>query len=296
MTKRIRHLCRDMDTTFHASVTTNGLLLTSELGASLVEAGITNVQVTLDGPPEIHDKRRALRSGAGSFDRIWTNILSNSETLAVSIRINVDAENLQSLNDLHSVMKRHGLADNAYLARTNYAIASCKDISACHVSAEMPMNEFAELQINGLGDSHNLWSVKQALTPRTSFCAGPTLRLLVIDPLGRLFKCWQSVGNSDQSIGSIFFKEKLPLNPVHIKWLTYSPLNNAECRSCRVLPLCMGGCPQASLFQAGDRTPQCSPVRYNLDAMIRLLYRQSEKRVKSTLPHVGFADRVKAPV
>src|SRR5208337_4220464 len=55
------------------AVVTNGYNLVDYLGV-LAKGSIREIQVTLDGPREIHDARRMLKNGAPSFDRIVEGI------------------------------------------------------------------------------------------------------------------------------------------------------------------------------------------------------------------------------
>lgn len=59
---------------YSASLITNGYLLDADKAALLDELAIREVQITLDGPEEVHDRRRTLVSGGGTFRRILENI------------------------------------------------------------------------------------------------------------------------------------------------------------------------------------------------------------------------------
>lgn len=52
---------------------------------------IKSVQITIDGPPEIHNKRRKVINGEDSFDVILRNIRNIYDLLDITIRINVDS-------------------------------------------------------------------------------------------------------------------------------------------------------------------------------------------------------------
>lgn len=55
------------------SLTTNLTHLPDELAAFLVSRDVS-VQVSIDGPPEVHDRYRVTRNGKGSFDRMYRNL------------------------------------------------------------------------------------------------------------------------------------------------------------------------------------------------------------------------------
>lgn len=57
-----------------ASIITNGYLLSSDIISQLEKLCIKQMQITLDGPPEIHNKRRKLPNGGDTFFVILNNI------------------------------------------------------------------------------------------------------------------------------------------------------------------------------------------------------------------------------
>ena len=60
--------------------------------------GLSYLQITLDGPPDLHDRRRIHADGSGSFERIAENIsLALDAGTRVSVRINTDRTNLDEL-------------------------------------------------------------------------------------------------------------------------------------------------------------------------------------------------------
>lgn len=74
LSKRIIQICKENNIQYFSSIVTNGYLLTPEIAKKLAEYQIKNIQVTLDGPKETHDKRRILANGEGSFEKIINNI------------------------------------------------------------------------------------------------------------------------------------------------------------------------------------------------------------------------------
>lgn len=75
----------------------------------LGRGGIEWFQITLDGPPDEHDRRRIRPDGTGSWDEIARNITFILEQGAtVSVRMNVDRTNVGQLDRLAEEMERHG--------------------------------------------------------------------------------------------------------------------------------------------------------------------------------------------
>ena len=90
------------------AVVTNGFTLESYLPL-LAEASIRELQVTLDGPQAIHDERRPLRGGGGTFEKIVAGIdAALAQDLPVNLRVVVDRKNLESLPVLASFAADRG--------------------------------------------------------------------------------------------------------------------------------------------------------------------------------------------
>ncbi|HEX7599646.1 MAG TPA: radical SAM protein, partial [Polyangia bacterium] len=112
------------------AVVTNGYDLESYLPA-LSGGAVREVQVTLDGPPEIHDRRRLLHNGGGTFERVAAGIDRLLEArIPVNLRVVVDRENLPALPVLARVAAQRGWLDRSEaLFKTqigrNYELFGC---------------------------------------------------------------------------------------------------------------------------------------------------------------------------
>src|SRR5262249_8819925 len=82
--------CDKSGVSYSASITTNGYLLDEKRCKELHARRISHVQVSLDGPPDIHDKMRPLVSGRGTFRTIVENLHHAIRYFPVSVRINTD--------------------------------------------------------------------------------------------------------------------------------------------------------------------------------------------------------------
>lgn len=58
---------------YHISITTNGVKLTPEMWEYFHDKNIS-LLVSVDGPPEIHDRYRAFPNGGGSFEKVARNL------------------------------------------------------------------------------------------------------------------------------------------------------------------------------------------------------------------------------
>ena len=78
----------------------------------LASGPVKEVQVTLDGPAALHDRRRPHAGGAGTFDRIVAGIDGLvAAGIPVNLRVVADRENLPALPELAAFAEARGWLD-----------------------------------------------------------------------------------------------------------------------------------------------------------------------------------------
>lgn len=83
---------------FYLSVATNGTLITEENARRLKEAGIRYVEVSLDGPEEVHDKFRGIE---GAFEKAVNGIKNAGNVgLSTGIAMTVTRQNLDTVPEM----------------------------------------------------------------------------------------------------------------------------------------------------------------------------------------------------
>lgn len=98
----IRELQRTAGFRYFANMTTNGVLLSKAVFEQLLEFGVTNFQISLDGTSDIHDRTRAFKNGMGSFKKIWNNLLQIKETVGsfnIVLRVHVMRQNARDIEN-----------------------------------------------------------------------------------------------------------------------------------------------------------------------------------------------------
>ncbi len=248
---------------YNAGIVTNGFLLSKENAILLKKLGITRTQITLDGSMSTHDQRRPLLSGKGTYSKIMKNIEECCDILDIVIRINVDKRNsdeyIEILNELENLKIQNKV--DVYIA----PVESINDIASnktCFNEKEFGQKQLEFLKVL---KEKNI-KIKNKISTNLSICGAVSANSFLIDPLGDIYKCWNDVSNKMKSIGNI--SDKSIINNEHIKWLNYNPINKQECKECKLLPICMGGCPYKSL---NSSSLQCSVQKYNLRNKLEML-------------------------
>src|SRR5262249_18370550 len=102
--------CDRARVSYTADIVTNGSLLDEATCVQLRERRIIRTQVSLDGPPHIHDRMRPMVGGRGTFWKIVGNLHTAIKYLDISIRINIDHHNLQYAEALLKILKDEGFS------------------------------------------------------------------------------------------------------------------------------------------------------------------------------------------
>jgi uncharacterized protein len=101
-------LSRGGDFAFTSSMTTNGHLLTLPVAKEMFDLGVTEYQVTLDGPEEFHDRVRMQKTKGGTFRTIIDNleqIKKSSLPVKFNIRIHMSPDNVHLLDGFIDFLK-----------------------------------------------------------------------------------------------------------------------------------------------------------------------------------------------
>lgn len=271
MSEQLIGICKREKVDYEAGIITNGYLLDEETIQRLKEYRVTSIQITLDGLSETHNRKRKLKSNSDepTFARILENtLLAKKFGIDTAVRINVDRETQQELEQLLELMIEKGLEEDLYLGHVQANTDSSKDFAENCLSTE----EFACV----CADFENLLFSKKIKTdypePTRMGCGADYLYSYVIDADGDMYKCWNDIGIKGNSIGNIGVLENLSQfvqnpNQNYSKYLTWSPFDFEKCRECNILPICMGGC-QYNGRDAGE--PVCENWKYELEKYIKL--------------------------
>ena len=284
VTEKIADRCKALGMKIDAI--TNGYDLASYIGF-MEKYEVEQIQVTVDGTAEINDRRRVHKDGLPTYDRILSNVeLALAHGVSVRLRVNVGRENLRSIGSLIDDLKARGFiekeekraAEEAELKKTDkgaktrrahfsYYFKAANDdahpeknISEQDIVDELMKYGFtAEEAI----DRQSHYSVfanglrrlfqKEEYPPFNAGFCGSEAGMMVVDPFGKVYPCWDAVGKDNDAVGFAdpatgrFF-----WSFVKAKWRTRTVDLMKACQLCPYAFICRGGCASRAMNEHGD--------------------------------------------
>jgi uncharacterized protein len=181
----------------------------------LKTARIKEIQVTLDGPEAVHNQRRMLKSGAGSFDQIARGIDGAlAAQLPINLRMVIDKENIGDLPALATFAIEKGWTDHplfkTQLGR-NYELHHCQSAQQkLYTRFEMYQDIFRLLQKHphieqfhkpAFSVSKFLFEQGELPDPLFDACPG-TKTEWAFDYTGKIYSCTATVGKEGEELGT----------------------------------------------------------------------------------------------
>jgi uncharacterized protein len=266
------------------AVVTNGHDLT-RFAEQLAAGPVKEVQVTLDGPQAVHDRRRPHSNGRGTFERIVEGIDALvGARVPVNLRVVADRENLPALPGLAALAEARGWLDlpqqrfKTQIGR-NYELFGCAsrqrredlfdrvELWAKFVElaeAAPALRRFHRPRFHGIG---HLAETGELPAPNFDACPA-TKKEWAFAPDGGLYGCTATVGNPRYRLGT-FHPEITRDEDAIARWRERSVQTIPACGGCSLATVCGGGC--GALAAEREETPlapDCRPVRelYGLGA------------------------------
>lgn len=233
---------------------------------------ISALQITLDGPREIHNKRRISLDGESSYDRILSNIelVTKKTDVQVRLRINLDKRNYPYMIEFLDELDRRGIiGDPSMLVLASPVVGEddilintdeIRDLENL-VSQRYPKLNWTFTSLTS-ASSELLIPALYFGEPvsRKPVACGASASMKVFVPDGKIYSCWSSIGYSEHVIGTyddngvvIWNNEVLDV------WEKRSLIYDNECMSCKYAFICSGGCRRPKLMhEVRTNTKECN--------------------------------------
>jgi uncharacterized protein len=279
--KRVRAICQEHGVAYASQMTTNGYLLDAERAARCIAAGITRYQVTLDGPPETHNRARVLAGGGPTFDRILANLRNlrdNARGFHLSVRVNFSPENLPRIPEFVRFLGGEFGGDPRFSLRFHpvgkWGGPKDDQLIVCdHHSGE---EESIELMTAAMDAGFTLDAWKQSMRPYGSSCYAASPRHFVIGSDGIVYKCTVVFNDPRNQVGQLDADGDLNLRPDLVRlWTRSGEETDTGCQSCGFRPACQGNlCP---LERINGDEKRCPTIKTHLHRLLPLIARDAKR-------------------
>lgn len=265
---------------YSADIVTNGYFLTKDVFQKLVSWDIRQFMITIDGIEAVHNQRRPLAGGGGTFKKIIENlkvVKESTDQFDLTIRVNFDESNLQETKQLIQLLKAH-FADDPRFGLFFRPVGKWggkhdDDIPTCtHITANKKIWEFTdEALTEGLSMSS---IVAGAMMPTASVCYAAKPYALVVGSDGQIYKCTTCLDEEMNKVGHIYEDGILDLDYDKIAhWVTSGEETDSVCQSCFYRPTCQGNhCPYYRMV-TGERP--CPSEKRNIRKVLNLIWKNS---------------------
>lgn len=313
----IRHLSSQLievanknNLSYNSDLTTGGTLLTHQVAQECYfDFKINAINVSLDGPKEVHDSRRGGKNGKPSFDTVVSNLESiindsSLDNLHLAIRCNIDSRNIARVPELISFLSSMNWQKRVEL----YFVPVHSWGNQTNTDIRLSIEEFAGQEILwfeqmiGAGFTPSLLPGKKA-----GVCRVVSSDKVVVGHNGEIHRCTESpltknfweydlksmtrkevVGLNQSQFDKLGQVGELPLFDKKNTWPWVEAVERGQypCSECEFLPCCGGACPLA--WMNGDMP--CPSYKFNLKQRLELFPRINEPS-NNQIQRIGFKQK-----
>lgn len=267
--RQVQIMAGEAGITFNAHITTNGYLLSPTRAAALCDSGILSYQITMDGPPDIHNERRLLRGPGDSFDRVFDNLcsLANDQPRAhIKLRVNFDMDTLARVPELLEMVPSH------LRPRMNLVLERIFGQGAIFIGLGRDHVARATEAMYNTGRELGFEVTAAPLGPtQLTYCYADRQRQILFTHTGDVFKCTVSKFQPEERLGKLEEDGSIAWEPGRLPAWMAVPAVDEECRACTYLPMCMGGC-RKTRFEKGHASADCTLPFAAMDLRVRQMY------------------------
>ncbi len=273
--------CRQNGARYAAQITTNGFRLSDEVARKLIlDCKISQFQITLDGTPEEHDKRRHLAGGGSTFARIYDNLLnmrSINAPFKVIIRINFDSENAQYMDSFTERIARDFAQDPRFIVHffpiSEWGGTGDGALPICDVNVGRLLKyQLLESAVDRGFSSR----IRDEIEPMGTACYAADPNSYIIGADGKIYKCTVAFEDPRNQVGIIRPDGSMEIDIDRFGlWVVNDGVDDANCRSCFFNPSCHGmSCP---LYRMETHQSPCPTVKQSFPQALRILAKETSK-------------------
>ena len=264
ITHELKQFCKNRNIFYCSSLTTNGYLLSKEFISTTNDLSINTIHITIDGNENYHNDYRKTINNEPTFKKIYCNILNylklKHECQSLVLRINCSDDNYDSIFVLLEYFPISIRKNIEIYFRWIYSSATNRHhIFTKSINGKNSYDKIAELYKYA---SEKGWTIKNPICDtKWCYCEANIYNFYMINPEGKIFLCDQM-----GEVGNIFEKGEVSAKYLSAitKWYLYDIFDNSNCKKCKILPLCLGGCRKNSL----ENKSSCIIEKNSLDQFV----------------------------
>jgi uncharacterized protein len=253
--KYTKELSAKYDKKIFINICTNGTIMNDEL-LQLIKENEIGLQISIDGPKEIHDMFRPTAENGSSYDLIKNNLPKLFDELDKNSIIPRSTVS-RGVTDINGVVN-HLLDDLGFTSVFFIPAMGCDNLSYAEEDLNMLFSEYDKLVdtfLNKLrnGEEYNIFPLISEIDAvgkgiRRIYGCGAGIGFASIDVKGDIYPCMRFTNNADYAIGNIYtgFNEKRQ------KLLERTIYNRPKCATCWARHLCGGACIAIPVENGGD--------------------------------------------
>lgn len=259
LSTKIMEICKRTKRKYISDITTNGYLLDLDAFRKLLEWNVVEYQITIDGIKEIHDSKKPLVNGEGTFDIVTKNLKDikdniKSSAFSIIIRSNVTDDAVTSMDEFTDFFYDL-IGDDK---RFSFFLRPAGDWGGENRLDEMTQNRIEEQDISIVYENFYKTCHPFKINTHQSFyalggcmCYASFLDSYVIDSLGNLRKCTCELDDDQYCIGHLNEAGVMDIDyNKHVQWIGNTVRFSEKCDMCNFSPLCFGACcPLHNIFE-----------------------------------------------
>lgn len=243
-TEKLKSFCSTNNLLFESGMTTNGYLLSKKLFVEMVNLGIRNYQITIDGNENSHNTTRILKNGVGT----WKTIIENLKDISsldidynIIIRLNVSQNNIDQMCDFISYISNNF---NEKFSINIMPISQMGNVTSDFHFCGKIESQLVQIYLYKYMIDNNIPTkfLDSIFAPKAFVCNSARTNYFVINSNKEIFKCELNVHDEKNCIGYIN-KDGIYINEFLNSNYT-TPSIKKKCTSCNFFALCEGlSCP-----------------------------------------------------
>lgn len=268
LSERMIDWCKERGHAYSALMLTNANIIDEHEAQVIRDCRISNVLLTIDGPEELHNRRRVAANGSNSYQRtLHAARLLRAHGVGLEATMNVDriswplyAQTRDRLWAEEGIPLVAGRLCN-YKQNFGQGAFAPPDFDLFEHS------EFCQAKFDLFAsEHHDANEMRALLEPNIRFCSGQSGAYFVIDLKGDVYHCDGLVGYPEHVRFNIL-DDPETWKPSEI---TFDATRDEKCGECEQLPLCLGSC----IWERSLTGMPCYPLKDTLPGYLRI-YRES---------------------